>query len=87
MELLKGDPAAQAAVLYAVGAVERQRQQCPLADPPFTGPDPELVPFAIAEVAAILADEVDKLGGDAGAILERIWWAVGKGQTEGAGHE
>jgi len=87
MELLKDDPAAQAAVLYAVGAVERSRMQARCADPPFTGPDPELVPFAIAEVAAMLADEVDRLGGDAGAILERIWWAVGKGETEGAGHD
>jgi len=86
MALLRDDPAAQAAVLYAVGRVERQRSRAD-CEVEFTGPDPELVPFAIAEVAAILADEVDRLGGDAAAVLERIWWAVPGGTTEGAGHE
>lgn len=85
MALLNDDPAARAALQHALAAVGAARVGLdePLA---YDGPEPDMVPWAIAEIAAIALDELDKAGGDSAAVMERIYLAVAGGHTEGAGH-
>jgi hypothetical protein len=84
VKLLGSDPAADAAVLHALAEVGAARSGIRVALD-FDGPEPELVPFALAEVAAIALDEIDRLGGDSAALLRRIYAVVTRGATEGAG--
>lgn len=86
--LLADDPQARATLLHAlllVGAA-----QAGIDDPPgYDGPPldaPELIPWAIAEVAAILAARLTEAGGDPGAVMASIYLAVTRGETKGAGH-
>ena len=86
--LLGSDPAADTAVLHALelAGAARAGYRGSLA---FDGPDPELVPFALAEVCAILMDKLDEAGGDSCAVMADIYLAVhgrNQGETEGAGH-
>jgi len=87
-KLLGSDPAADAAVAHALelAGAARMGYRGPIE---FTGPDPELVPFALAEICAILMDRLDAAGGDSFAVMSDIYMAVNgqnRGETEGAGH-
>ncbi len=86
--LLGSDPAADAAVTHALELAGAARAGY-RGEIGFTGPDPELVPFALAEVCAIFMDKLDEAGGDACAVMADIYLAVhgrNQGETEGAGH-
>jgi hypothetical protein len=81
------DPAYRAALQHALACVGASRTQMDVFLE-FEGP-PEaahMVPWGIAEIAAIALAEVDRLGGDSAALMERIYLAVAGGRTEGAGH-
>ena len=45
-----------------------------------------MVPWGIAEIAAIFAARLDEAGGDSAKVMEDIYLAVAGGRTEGAGH-
>lgn len=80
------DPAARAALQYALAAVGAARTGMSEPLEPYDGPEPEMIPWAIAEVAAIFAEELERAGGDPQAVTGRIYLAVAGGHTEGAGH-
>lgn len=84
---LRDDRQARAVMQHALACVGASRVQMD-GTLEFDGP-PEaawMVPWGIAEIAAIVLDEVDRLGGDSAAVMERIYLAVAGGRTEGAGH-
>lgn len=84
---LRDDTAALAAMQYALAAVGASRVGLsePLED--YDGPEPALVPWGIAEIAACALGELDEVSpGAAEALMERIYLAVAGGRTEGAGH-
>lgn len=86
--LLGSDPAAGAAVEHALELAGAARMGY-RGQLQFTGPDPGLVPFALAEVCAIFMDKLDAAGGDSCAVMADIYMAVhgrNRGETEGAGH-
>jgi hypothetical protein len=86
--LLGSDPAARSAVGHALELAGAARMGY-RGEIEFTGPDPGLVPFALAEVCAILMDQLDAAGGDSCAVMAGIYMAVhgqDRGETEGAGH-
>jgi hypothetical protein len=79
------DPAAQEALLWALAQVHASRQgapavQAPPAEPDgdqlFGDADPELAVYSLAEIAVILARELDAAGGDSAAVLRRVYLAV-----------
>jgi hypothetical protein len=82
---LRDDANAREVMAFALTAVGAARVG--LAEPlDYDGPEPDMVPWGIAEIAAIALDELDKAGGDSAAVMERIYLAVAGGHTEGAGH-
>jgi hypothetical protein len=81
----RDDPKARAALQYALAAVGAARTGLD-EQLTYDGPEPELIPWAIAEIAAIFAAKLDEAGGDAGAVMGDIYLAVAGGRTEGAGH-
>jgi hypothetical protein len=82
--LLENDPAAQAAVLEALARVSASRQNLPGTLP--AEADPALVTESLAQLAGILVDEVDSLGGDGAGLLRRVYTAVIPARAREAGH-
>jgi hypothetical protein len=86
--LLGSDPVAGAAVAHALELAGAARTGY-RGEIGFAGPDPGLVPFALAELCAIFMDKLDEAGGDSGAVMADIYLAIhgrNQGETEGAGH-
>ena len=83
-----GSPAEDRAVLrYALAAVGAARTGMPEALD-YDGPPQAawMIPWAVAEIAAIFAARLDEAGGSSAQVMEDIYLAVAGGYTEGAGH-
>jgi hypothetical protein len=85
--LLSRDPRAQDAVLHALAEVNAARTGFRGALDIDDDTDPGLVLFALATLAALLADAADRAGGDgtAGEVLTRIYMAVSPTEEENRG--